>query len=94
MKFENNHLLLLLVVLVSLALLYRQSMKEGYDSVTKRLNESRNIMEDYYLWRAYGHDVYDYNRLTRYPYNQKPLSHPKRYTHYNPAFYQYGYGHL
>jgi len=89
-----NLILIILVIAVALYFLNGGNL-EGYDSVTGHHNtESKGNLDDYYLWRAYGHDAYNQCRLGGYPYNYQPKSHPKRYTYYNPYFYNYGYGHL
>ena len=87
---KNKESIVLLVILaVGIYLLCGKNM-EGYDSSTYRSNS----LDDYYLWRAYGHNANDHERLKKYPYNYSPKAHPKRYTQYDPYFYQKGYGHL
>lgn len=87
---ENKEIIVLFVILaIGIYLIYYQDL-EGYDSATFRSND----LDNYYLWRGYGHDAMDHERLNKYPYNYAPKPHPKRYTRYDPYFYQYGYGHL
>ena len=88
------NLVLIIIALLVMMYLLNANKQEGYSSVTGHNTESRGNLDDYYLWRAYGHDVYNHCNLRKYPYNYQPKEHPMRYTHYNPYFYQYGYGHL
>ncbi len=91
---NNQNLVLLLVVVVAILLLFGGGLSEGYDSVTARTNELGRGMDDYYMWRAYGSNVYDRCRLLKYPYNYQPKPRPGRFDYYNPYFFDYGYGHL
>ena len=58
-----NTVLIVVIVLVVCALSMMRKY-EGYSSLN-------NVADDYYSWRAYGHNVYDKKRLLRYPYNYK-----------------------
>lgn len=73
----------IVVVLVLLCLLSMMNRREGYSSIN-------NVADDYYSWRAYGHDVYDKARLLRYPYNYKRYPYHKPFNCY-PTDLDYNY---
>lgn len=47
---------------------------------------------DYYQWRTYNSDPYDYSKESQYPFDYKPEPYPKRFGYYKPYFRKYGYG--
>jgi len=90
----NQLVLVVLAFVIVMFLLNRTDNTEGYSSIVGTTSATNGHMDDFYLWRAYGHDVYNHCRLGNYPYNYKPKPHQKRFNYYNPYFYNYGYGHL
>lgn len=71
-------------VLVYLFMNYSKS-NEGYSS----LNDNNS---EYYLWRTYSSNPFDYKRLTSYPYDYYPYEYKQRFNCYNPHDIYYGQG--
>ncbi len=85
-----NYIVVAVLVLAVLYLLCGNNA-EGYSTIAPRPD---NVgANNYYNLRAYGHDLYDYERLDRYPYNYQPHAYHGRFDYYTPNFHKYGYGH-
>ena len=87
----NQNIIIIVVVLIFVFCWLNKKKVEGYSS--KKVLDDWVPFHNYYLWREYGHDVYDIDRKERYPFDYK--QHPYYYRHakYIPQFYKYGYGH-
>lgn len=91
METNNRNNFLIALIIIAVAIAFLSPITEGYSSKTFRLEPQYN---NYYKWRAYGHDVYDHDRLTKYPFNYQQEPHFARFNKFVPSFYDYGYGHL
>ena len=90
-----QNLMILLVLFLVIAFLALNNLgMEGYTNKIHNNPYTGDHVNAYYLPRAYGHNVYDTQRLDSYPYNYKPYPFPGRFDYYKPNFYTYGYGHL
>ena len=85
-------IILAIVVLVLLFVLLGQFRHEGYHPVRPDNTSLQGGIDEYYLWRAYQHNPYDYDRLKKFPFNYQPYEHPATFDRYLPYFYEYGYG--
>lgn len=74
-----------IVLVLFLMLLDKNKDKEGYSSVA-------NEADNYYLWRTYSSNPYDYKALTSFPHTYHPYEHPQRTNCYNPHDIYYGRG--
>lgn len=64
-----NMLSIVVITIIILVILFGiMTRTEGYSSLINEQN-------DYYLWRPYAHNVYDEERMTRYPYDYKPYEY-------------------
>lgn len=87
-------LITVLAIILVLFLLFGRVGREDYHSILNDGRGSSDGINQYYNWRAYGHNPRDYCRLRKFPYNYQPYEHPARFDYYLPNFYKYGYGNL
>ena len=88
--------IIIIIAIIFFVVLCLNKQQEGYSSVTFGQGPQGNrfgAMDPYYLWRAYNHDLYNYEVLCKYPYNYKPKPYPERFKKFQPNFFKYGYGH-